>query len=205
MPAATGLMEGTAPYGRSNGRRSASGASTHSQDSAMTHDFQYQHQARYAPIRPMSQPIGQPQEGFPVAVQSFETDHSALQHIQHYNTSQDPIPHPQVMAFQHNQQFAPYDPSLHSNTFHAMSEGLPESRPASRQRGPSVGSVSIPPGEPDARTKKQASANAANERELRELIEKNSDRTLESIAKDVRGAERTQKAERAKQLFAMRW
>lgn len=53
--------------------------------------------------------------------------------------------------------------------------------------------------------RKQANNNAANEKELRDLIEANAERSLESIARDVRSAERTQKAEKAKQLFAMRW
>ena len=53
--------------------------------------------------------------------------------------------------------------------------------------------------------RKTANNNAANEKELRDLIEENACRSLESIARDVRSAERTQKAEKAKQLFAMRW
>ena len=57
----------------------------------------------------------------------------------------------------------------------------------------------------EKKSRKIASNNAANEKELRELIESNGHRALESIARDVRSAERTQKAEKAKQLFAMRW
>lgn len=59
--------------------------------------------------------------------------------------------------------------------------------------------------DPDRKDKKSATTTAANEKELRELLEKNEHRNLESIARDVRQAERTQKSERAKQLFAMRW
>lgn len=57
----------------------------------------------------------------------------------------------------------------------------------------------------DKKDKKIATTTAANEKELRELLERNEHRNLESIARDVRQAERTQKSERAKQLFAMRW
>lgn len=63
------------------------------------------------------------------------------------------------------------------------------------------------PSGPDVekKDKKNATTTAANEKELRELLEKNEAKTLDDIARDVRQAERTQKSERAKQLFAMRW
>lgn len=57
----------------------------------------------------------------------------------------------------------------------------------------------------DRKDKKNATTTAANEKELRELLDKNETKTLDDIARDVRQAERTQKSERAKQLFAMRW
>ena len=59
--------------------------------------------------------------------------------------------------------------------------------------------------DPEKKEKKSTSSTAANEKELRELIDNNWHRSLESISKDVRGAEKTQKSEKAKQLFAMRW
>lgn len=59
--------------------------------------------------------------------------------------------------------------------------------------------------DPEKRDRKSLNSAAANEKELRELIDSNVHRSLESIARDVRSAERTQKSEKAKQLFGMRW
>lgn len=83
------------------------------------------------------------------------------------------------------------------------------SRPSSRQTDvrertstPLVGATGTD-GEKDK--KKSTSSTAANEKELRDMLDKNQGRDLASIAREVRNAERSQKAERAKQLYAMRW
>ena len=48
-------------------------------------------------------------------------------------------------------------------------------------------------------------ANAANDRELREMLRINTDRSWGDGAKEVSTNERTSKAEKSKQLFAMLW
>lgn len=90
----------------------------------------------------------------------------------------------------------------------ALYNAAPPSRPSSRQAQARAG-TSTPQlgngtdGEKDK--KKGLSTTAANELELREMLDKNVGRPLESIAREVRNSERSQKAERAKQLYAMRW
>jgi len=68
-----------------------------------------------------------------------------------------------------------------------------------------AGTPQLPSGPEEKKDKKNATTTAANEKELRELLDKNETKSLDDIARDVRQAERTQKSERAKQLFAMRW
>lgn len=55
------------------------------------------------------------------------------------------------------------------------------------------------------RKRKAANANAANDRELREMLRINESRQLPDVAREVIANERTAKAEKTKQLFAMLW
>ena len=71
-------------------------------------------------------------------------------------------------------------------------------------------SASLPP--QDAATfkmedqaRKPPSATATNDRELRELLNRNRGRALPDVASEVIATERTSKSERTKQLFAMLW
>jgi regulatory factor X len=57
----------------------------------------------------------------------------------------------------------------------------------------------------DQAKKAAPSATATNDRELRELLNKNRARTLPDVAAEVIATERTSKSERTKQLFAMLW
>lgn len=50
-----------------------------------------------------------------------------------------------------------------------------------------------------------AAATQSNERELREALDLNVHRSLKDIAKEVSDSERTSRAEKTKQLFAMVW
>jgi len=85
----------------------------------------------------------------------------------------------------------------------------PPSRPSSRQAIPRTRTSTPQLGangtDGEKEKKKGVSSTAANEMELREMLEKNVGRPLESIAREVRNSERSQKSERAKQLYAMRW
>jgi regulatory factor X len=56
-------------------------------------------------------------------------------------------------------------------------------------------------------TKKRggAAATQSNEKELRASLEQNLHRTLKDVAKEVLDSERTTRAEKTKQLFAMLW
>lgn len=62
------------------------------------------------------------------------------------------------------------------------------------------------PTELDAEGKKKGgSANSTNDKELREMLAANEHRTLQEVAHEVTANERTSRAERTKQLFAMLW
>jgi hypothetical protein len=50
-----------------------------------------------------------------------------------------------------------------------------------------------------------AAATQSNEKELREALDRNVHRTLKDVAKEVIDTERTSRAEKSKQLFAMLW
>jgi len=57
----------------------------------------------------------------------------------------------------------------------------------------------------DDQSRKPPSATATNDRELRELLNRNRGRGLPDVASEVIATERTSKSERTKQLFAMLW
>lgn len=57
----------------------------------------------------------------------------------------------------------------------------------------------------DKRRKGASSATATNDKELRELLNKNEGRALPEVAQEVIAKERTPQAEKTKQLFAMLW
>jgi len=58
----------------------------------------------------------------------------------------------------------------------------------------------------DGRPKKLGSASSqTNDKELRELLSRNQGRTLSDVAQEVLSTERTPRAEKTKQLFAMLW
>ena len=196
-------------------RRSASGASTASHDSSITHDSGFEVERRYAPLQP--QPVVQQPHASDIvsAGQQYGViDHAAMEQLNHYNNTQPhnyPVDAQQIHAYHSHNPFAPTVPShqtqipqngayythsavgLEANSYH---EGRSlESMPPTTQGGTDI----------EKKDKKASNTTAANEKELRELLEKNEHRSLESIARDVRNAERTQKSEKAKQLFAMRW
>ncbi len=64
----------------------------------------------------------------------------------------------------------------------------------------------VPSGaETEDRRKKGSASSATNDKELRELIARNDGRLLKDVATEVIATERTPRAEKTKQLFAMLW
>lgn len=59
--------------------------------------------------------------------------------------------------------------------------------------------------EPEDKRRKGSSATATNDKELRELLNRNEGRLLPEVAQEVIAKERTPQAEKTKQLFAMLW
>ncbi len=53
--------------------------------------------------------------------------------------------------------------------------------------------------------RKGSAATATNDKELREMLQKNENRALRDVAQEVIQKERTPMAEKTKQLFAMLW
>jgi len=144
-------------------------------------------------------------------------DQMALDQINHFNSSQRSMGESQMHSFQESLSYPPHPGSQHGsqqeNTFVPLSNSVNGQYYPHAVRATGTPFDGLQQGFPAVATgtdvekkdKKSATATAANEKELRDLLEKNQHRTLDSIAKDVRNAERTQKSEKAKQLFAMRW
>ena len=60
--------------------------------------------------------------------------------------------------------------------------------------------------EPEEKRKKGGAAgNATNDKELREMLKRNDGRRLNDVAAEVIATDRTSRAEKSKQLFAMLW
>jgi regulatory factor X len=60
--------------------------------------------------------------------------------------------------------------------------------------------------EPEEKRKKSSAAgNATNDKELREMLKRNDGRRLDDVAAEVIATDRTSRAEKSKQLFAMLW
>lgn len=189
-------------------RRSISGASTASQESA-AQDSKFEPHTAYTPLLHQSQSLPQqphsnngllPNDFYPVA------EHAALEHIHEYNHAQNSRVSDRLHGLNDQLPMVAHNEG-HLNGFHAANNV--QSNIGFQLAGREA-SNSVPPGGPagtdaEKMEKKGGNSNAANEKELRELLEKSEGRTLDSIVRDVRNAERSQKSEKAKQLFAMRW
>lgn len=57
----------------------------------------------------------------------------------------------------------------------------------------------------EKKKKGSASGSATNDKELREMLARNEGRALPDVAAEVIATDRTSKAEKSKQLFAMLW
>ncbi|KAK3077030.1 hypothetical protein LTS18_011392, partial [Coniosporium uncinatum] len=114
-----------------------------------------------------------------------------------------------------------YDASQHSMEGHAeymsAQNGLPNGHydnqqiPYDHMQGIDqygMQSMAMAPGsgaEVEDRRKRGSAASATNDKELREILSRNDGRTLKDVAHEVLAAERTPRAEKTKQLFAMLW
>ena len=186
-----------------NGRQSMSRASTPSRDTTTPQESFFGPDAKYAPIRPQSQQSTQPDENrMTTPVEGHLSEHPGMEHIHDYNNSQNSTIDPQLGKLNG-------DAFRQSDSEQRGTQAAVETLISAAQQVPSRhGSQALDAAAGEKKGKKEKKAvgtTAANEKELRELIENNKHRTLESIARDVRNAERTQKSERFKQLFAMRW
>lgn len=71
--------------------------------------------------------------------------------------------------------------------------------------GPPQRMVSTPVEVEEKKKKGSASGSATNDKELREMLVRNEGRALQDVAAEVIATDRTSKAEKSKQLFAMLW
>lgn len=213
MLSRTSLLAQKDDHASNDGRRSRSGASTASHETSTAADSGFDTEVKYAPIPPQPQPMQQDFDQHRTMTPTGDQQHfghPGFDSLHRYNTSQGSAIDPQLGRSPGNRTTTQSKPEAHrSNSEHSpcgipgaetqKQLGLVPSRKTASANGPSAAT------DGEKKERKAQGNNQANEKELRELIEKNYHRTLESIARDVRNAERTQKSEKAKQLFAMRW
>lgn len=143
----------------------------------------------------------------------------SFQHDMKYAQSQF-MPHGADVALMQytDQNGAPIDPMLqHSFQMHPLQTSMdPYPRSYTPQDSPYMmqnpefpmqipSNVSISGLEQDDRRRKNSTATATNDKELRELLLRNELRALKDVAQEVIQKERTPQAEKTKQLFAMLW
>ncbi|KAF2272770.1 uncharacterized protein EI97DRAFT_385106 [Westerdykella ornata] len=150
--------------------------------SALTNTYPTQFGQAYAPLEPALLQAAQH------ASQQESISIDSVQRLMSF--SADPS---QQSAAQHPTSQQPYDAS---QAAHALQAAM--SQPPQQLMGT--------PMESDEKKKKgSASASATNDKELREMLAKNEGRRLEDVAAEVIATDRTSKAEKSKQLFAMLW
>jgi regulatory factor X len=86
------------------------------------------------------------------------------------------------------------------NHSHHMHSSLSQQQPQQQQQA-----MSIPVDVDEKKKKGSASGSATNDKELREMLVRNEGRALNDVAAEVIATDRTSKAEKSKQLFAMLW
>lgn len=128
----------------------------------------------------------------------YQTHHGLpmqAEHPQHY--------HPQVQ----NQASMYHSHSMQTyNTNNNISQA--NQYPIVAQSSSSMANAHQPTPDPEQSKKRTgggAAATQSNEKELRESLNSNIHRSLKDVAKEVIDSERTSRAEKTKQLFAMLW
>lgn len=138
----------------------------------------------------------------------------AQQALAHQPNQHPPMP-PQ-MHQEYYVQAATYDSHSHGVAYGTSGPPVPQPANIAMMPVPAPSNLSMmqpqpsmmmQPGdmEPQAKDKKAGTASAANDRELRELLSKNTHRSLSDVATEVIATERTSRSEKTKQLFAMLW
>jgi regulatory factor X len=99
------------------------------------------------------------------------------------------------------------DPGPPPNGMHDAAQSFDQNHAAQALQAPPQSQTPGPlNGEADERKKRgSTSGNATNDKELRELLVRNDGRSLRDVAAEVIATDRTSKAEKSKQLFAMLW
>lgn len=136
---------------------------------------------RFRPLEPLLQVAQHVSQGMPMEHTMHMSQMSATEGIQN-GLSQS------TQMYDHSQ------PS--QGEFHALQVALGQALP--HPTAPSVSEV-------DEKKKKGAAYTATNDKELREMLTRNDGRVLKEVAQEVIATERTPKAEKSKQLFAMLW
>jgi regulatory factor X len=137
----------------------------------------------------------------------------AVAHVsQQENVSQDPIH--QLVGYEPNNSAITSSSVPTSSSFHS---GLPlqsldpnMQQPQHHMQHHHQYSASVATSaasvEPEEKRKKGGAAgNATNDKELREMLKRNDGRRLNDVAAEVIATDRTSRAEKSKQLFAMLW
>ncbi|ORY17684.1 hypothetical protein BCR34DRAFT_24143 [Clohesyomyces aquaticus] len=149
-------------------------------------DYQHhQHSASYAPLETALLQAAQhasQQEGMPL-----ETVHQLMAY-----TAEQPPSQAQQQMQTHGMQAQPFDHNQAAQALHAAIGQPPQLV---------SGAVEIE----GQKKKGSATGNATNDKELREMLVKNEGRGLKDVAAEVIATDRTSKAEKSKQLFAMLW
>ena len=158
-----------------------------SRNVSLGRDLHHDDNNHFAPIRSLSR-------------ESADHSEDAAQILERFSAAAS-LSHPHFLQGDTHPSYI--DPLLHGHRPRAESLALSNIRDEDFARS-RTGTPALNGTDGEKKDKKSA-AFAANERDLRELLDQNKEKTLEIIAREVRSAERTHKSERAKQLFAMRW
>ncbi|KAK0662419.1 Protein sak1 [Lasiodiplodia hormozganensis] len=182
-------------------QRPLSRASTTSLQSQTTQD---QHSNDFQQPYPQHA-IAQPQQHMGHQAQSHmqyaPVDQSLLQ-AAHSLGHQD-----NMMMLQYQQHAAPQMIPQHSQETYAHPPPNPymHLQQQASDYGNSNPAAAASGAETDDKKKKGASASATNDKELREMLTRADGRSLKEVAEEVLRTERTSRAEKSKQLFAMLW
>jgi regulatory factor X len=149
--------------------------------------YNQQTQQSYAPLEPAL--IQAAQHASQQESISIDSVHRLMSYSVESGQPAQPSHHPGVVPGVPPQ---PYDAN---HTAHALQVALSQPQQA----------VPAPIEIEEKKKKNSASGNATNDKELREMLAKNEGRRLQDVAQEVLATDRTSKAEKTKQLFAMLW
>lgn len=184
-------------------QRTASGASTASRASSIAPDQAYATNPHLARLREQSTVSESDSKHGAHVLEEFST--AAAASLQRYNSDYGVAGDHSLNGVGTAAYRYPSD-SVPPNALYNAAPSRPSSRQGQARAGTSTPQLGGNGTDVEKDTKKKGmSTTAANEMELREMLEKNIGRPLESVAREVRNSERSQKSERAKQLYAMRW